>query len=199
MLIDKNGRYSIFSLYPNSDWTDGSETKYVVDDYSDLGKKIMEYGECEFVEDESGNLVDVTKKALPIEVVKAKKIEEMSSACNKTIMCGVTVGDKHYSMTEFDQINLQAVGALAQQNQSVMYHADGEKCTAYSPEEMIPVFTTAYVFSTKTQTYFNYLKFDILAMTTLEQIESVYWGQNLSEQAQQEHDSELAKAGLLNV
>ncbi|MCL2634969.1 MAG: hypothetical protein FWD34_10735 [Oscillospiraceae bacterium] len=48
---------------PNSDWT-GGLAKYVVDDNSDLARKIFSFPAFEPVEDENGNLIDV----IPVEI-----------------------------------------------------------------------------------------------------------------------------------
>ncbi len=183
MLIDNNGRYSIFSLYPNSDWTDGSDTKYVVDDNSELANKIMEYGECEFVEDENGNLVDVTKKPLPIEVVRAKKIEEMSQKCHETIVLGVDFNGEHYSLDSDAQTNITNLFMLSQNPataNNLAYHSDGNVCRKYSALEIQGLYSAMFSAVAYNTTYFNLLKDDVSKMTTNGEISAVVYGYPLS-------------------
>lgn len=57
MIIFENKGFQTHSLYPNTDWTD--KALYVVDDNSDIAKKIIQlYPNYDFVV-ENGVLVDV--------------------------------------------------------------------------------------------------------------------------------------------
>ena len=49
---------------PDSDWTGGG-AKYVVDDNSELAKRILSYAAFEPIEDDDGNLTDVIEIELP--------------------------------------------------------------------------------------------------------------------------------------
>lgn len=72
-----------------------------------------------------------------IEYLKVVKIKEMSNACNSAIEEGFSIGDDHYSMTIYDQLNiLSASNELLNGASSVLYHADGQPYREYATEEI---------------------------------------------------------------
>ena len=54
--------------------------------------------------------------------------------CQTTITSGINVGENHYSLNTFDQINISTLGLQAQSGTSVPYHADVD--TAVKPTKM---------------------------------------------------------------
>jgi len=84
---------------------------------------------------------DETPISSSIEYLRQSKIKEMSFICNKTIEKGfdITLGEKihHFSLTVQDQLNLISLSAMASSgSQQIPYHADGELCKFYTPEEI---------------------------------------------------------------
>lgn len=115
---------------------------------------------------------------------KSRKITEMCSICQTTITSGIDYNNEHYRLNTTDQINLTSLGALAQQGKSVPYHADGQVCRIYSPEEMLGLVQTATQFITYNTTYFNLLKHTISDITDIEEVKKIEYGMELSSEYQ---------------
>jgi hypothetical protein len=67
--------------------------------------------------------------------VRAAKKAEIGQACSAAIFAGVTVGGKNYSLADRDQQNINFLFTQALQDTAVSYHADGELCRTYPPDE----------------------------------------------------------------
>lgn len=119
-----------------------------------------------------------------LEQEKERKITEMMACCQSIITNGIDYNGEHYRLNTTDQINLTSLGALAQQGKSVPYHADGQICRIYNPEEMIGLVQSAMQFITYHTTYFNLLKHTILDMIDIETVNSVEYGMELSSEYQ---------------
>ena len=121
---------------------------------------------------------------------KDKKINQMSRRCSEVITEGVDVelsdgNTYHFSLTVEDQLNLITISAMIAEGQTVLpYHADGEQCVFFSAEDMLKVIDTATDFKTYHTTYFNSLKTYILALETIEEVESLYYGVDIPEEYQ---------------
>lgn len=105
-----------------------------------------------------------------LEIAIAKKHDEIARECKKAIHCGVTVNYRQYSLTEDDQQNISVLKDLAKQGFPVPYHADGEPCRRYEPEEFLEIATQATLHIVEETTYCNLL---IRYVETLESVEAV--------------------------
>ena len=124
-----------------------------------------------------------------IEEMKRLKIKEMSSTCNKIIEAGfdITLSNEihHFSLTVQDQLNLISLSSMAAQGISqIPYHADGELCKYYTPEEINAIVNQATYFKTYHTTYFNGLKAYINSLETIEEINVITYGTPLPEEYQ---------------
>lgn len=117
-----------------------------------------------------------------LEKLKERKITEMSAASQTTITNGIDYNEKHYRLNTTDQINLTSLYALAQVGTSVPYHADGEVCRVFTPEEMCGLVQNATKWVIYHTTYFNLLKHQILALETEDEIKAVYYGIELKDE-----------------
>ena len=121
---------------------------------------------------------------------KDKKINQMSRRCSEVITEGVDVelsdgNTYHFSLTVEDQLNLITISAMIAEGQTVLpYHADDEQCVFFSAEDMLKVIDTATNFKTYHTTYFNSLKTYILALETIEEVDSLYYGVDIPEEYQ---------------
>lgn len=115
---------------------------------------------------------------------KSRKITEMCSVCQTTITSGIDYNNEHYRLNTTDQINLTSLGALAQQGKPVPYHADGQVCRIYSPEEMVGLVQAATQFITYHTTYFNLLKHTISDINDIDEVKRVEYGMELSSEYQ---------------
>lgn len=119
-----------------------------------------------------------------LDAAKNYKITEMSAICQTTITNGIDYNDEHYRLNTTDQINLTSLYSLAQLGQSVPYHADGQVCRIYTPEEMIGLAQAGTQWIIYHTTYFNLLKHQILEMSTVEEVEAVTYGMELKPEYQ---------------
>lgn len=117
--------------------------------------------------------------------IKNRKIKELCSLNQTTIINGIDFENKHYRLNTTDQINLTSLYSLAQLGQSVPYHADGELCEIFPAEKMINLVQTAIKFIIYHTTYFNLLKHQVLDMTDKEEIEAVSYGDELKDEYKQ--------------
>lgn len=146
---------------------------------------IVEREEEEYEEEPYVNPIDTTT----IEFVRSSKIKEMSHTCNKTIEAGfdITLSNQihHFSLTIQDQLNLISLSSMAAQGMSqIPYHADGELCKYYTPEEINAIVNQATYFKTYHTTYFNGLKAYINSLETIEEINAITYGTPLPEEYQ---------------
>lgn len=119
---------------------------------------------------------------ITIDFVKKQKINEMSVACSNVITHGfdVVLSDNeshHFSLTTQDQLNLITVTTLMTAGEtSIPYHADGELCKFYSPDDMTIISTGATNFKTYHVSYFNSLKSYIESLNDIETISAITYG-----------------------
>lgn len=116
---------------------------------------------------------------------KQRKINEISLTSQSMIINGVEFNGKRYRLNTTDQINMSALSAMAQIGNKVPYHADGEICRVFEPEEMVQLAQTATNWIVYHTTYFNLLKHQILEYDNLEDVKKVYYGTKLKDEYQQ--------------
>ena len=202
MIVNNDLSWHVCSMYPNLDWT--KSAKYIVDDNSDLANKIL--NECPYgftpVEDSEGNLIDVKPNEQPIEQLKQNKAKEIVSISTQAIQQGIDCEydgkTSHYSLSDFDQSCIMARGLSAQQGKTVSWHADGEDCRLYTPQEFSALYVTVDLFITHHQTYSNQLKKQMQEMTNAGEINSINYGETqLDETHQSTYDEMIANEYVL--
>lgn len=134
------------------------------------------------IRDSINALQDDSLEVDALEKLKERKITEMSAASQTTITNGIDYNEKHYRLNTTDQINLTSLYALAQAGTSVPYHADGEVCRVFTPEEMCGLVQNATKWVIYHTTYFNLLKHQILSLETEDEVKSVYYGIDLKDE-----------------
>ena len=111
----------------------------------------------------------------------------MSEACASAIEAGfgIQLSDghmHHFSLTVVDQVMVMALAEKAKAGQTLLpWHADGEACQFFSPEDILAVYSRMEDLITYEETYFNSLKQYILSMNVIEQINAVTYGQEIPE------------------
>lgn len=115
---------------------------------------------------------------------KQRKINEVSLISQSMIINGVEYGGKRYRLNTTDQINISALSAMAQLGNKVPYHADGEICRIFEPEEMLALTKTATSWVVYHTTYFNLLKHQILEYDNIDDVNKVYYGIELKDEYQ---------------
>ena len=125
------------------------------------------------------------------------KISEINTAMAKAIIRGTDAttskGVQHFTMTDEDQINITNWGALAKQGKTVPYHADGEACRPYSPEEMLSVIKSVTYWKAHHTTYGNLLKHQIMEYTDINKVAEVTYGETeLNDTYKTQYDESMA-------
>lgn len=132
-----------------------------------------------------------------LEYVREGKISEMSRACRTTIESGFDLELRgeihHFSLDTQDQLNLISLSGMAQTQELIPYHADGESCIFYTAEEINSIVAAATQFKIYHTTYYNALKGYINALETIEEISAITYGTVIPE----EYQSDVLKA-LIN-
>lgn len=175
MVLYNDKSFVTNSSFPNTDFM--GDADYVIPDDSELADKIISlYPNFKIVTDDEGNVTDIVEIPISAEDIIPTKKEELSKACEATIIAGVDVGDKHYSMTIEDQANILAWMAVAQTGKAVPYHSDGNPCEVYSAEDFLAVANAAVAYKTHHTTYCNLLMRQVEEMTDAEKIKAVAYG-----------------------
>lgn len=117
---------------------------------------------------------------------KERKVLELSSVCQGNITAGVDVeidgGMEHFSYDDEDQINIKELFDLSvQTNCGVYYHADGQSCKLYTVEQIISIYAIAATNKMQHTTYFNQLRSYINALNDIDSVNSVMYGQKLTD------------------
>lgn len=125
-------------------------------------------------------LVVFISEEISLTNAKAQKINELSKTCEQTIINGVQIDDKHYSMALTDQLNLESLkttimaGATA-----VPYHSDGENCSLHSSTDFLRIYNVCAAHKISQTTYFNQLKQYVESLNDVNSINAVTYGQEL--------------------
>lgn len=120
-----------------------------------------------------------------LEEIKNTKIEEISKACNFNIVHGAYMevdGEMQlFSYKPEDQSNLISALQLSIATQmSMPYHADGENCRLFTPEEITQLYILEMTNLTHNQTYMNQLKMYIESLDDKLAVEAVLYGNELT-------------------
>ena len=115
-----------------------------------------------------------------LEFIRSAKIAEMSAACRTTIEKGIDLELRgeihHFSLDTQDQLNLISLSAMAQTQDLIPYHADGEVCIFYTADEINNIVSAATSLKVYHTTYYNALKNYINSLSTIEEIAAVTYG-----------------------
>lgn len=123
---------------------------------------------------------------LSFEFILNNKLEELSTNCRLTIENGFDLelrGEiRHFSLTTQDQLNLMNLNMLAQTQQLIPYHADGEACEFYTPNEINEIIAAANTFKNYQIAYNNSLKAYVNALESVEEISAITYGTPIPEE-----------------
>lgn len=115
-----------------------------------------------------------------IEKLRASRLAEVSAACEAAIYEGVDImtskGTEHFALTINDQTNISNLSVAAQSGVAVLYHADGELCRVFSPEEMLAVADAAVKYKTYQTTLCNHINAWIRRAETVEELSTIHYG-----------------------
>lgn len=136
----------------------------------------------------------------PIIQAKEVKLDELSTICNEMIYAGTDVqmsdgSTKHFTYTLADQANISEMfTAVMAGATEYPYHADGESCMMYSAADIITIYSTLSSMKTGQITYQNQLKQYVKMLDTVEDIEAVTYGQELTGEYLEAYANLIAQA-----
>ena len=133
-----------------------------------------------------------------VQQAKEQKIKFLNETCARVIEAGIDVGDEHYSLTYADQINLSKLASQAAMYPTlpIFYHADGELCRSYTPEEILYIAQIAVAWVTYHTTYFNFAKAYINTLTSFDVVAYFKYGQSLSPELEEQLEAILETTGI---
>ena len=132
---------------------------------------------------------------------KEKLIADMSDKCHEVIDSGfdAQLSDEniyHFSLKIEDQLMIQALALKVKSGETILpYHADGENCRYFSPEEIELLYSNMENIITYNTTYFNSLRDYILNITDEITLNKIEWGIDIPE----EYQSDVLKDLLSNM
>lgn len=136
--------------------------------------------EEEEIDEEESEEIDESIEPDTIEYIRASKLLEMSHACRTTIESGFDLDLRgethHFSLTTQDQLNLMSLGTMVDTQSLIPYHADGEECIFFTPEEIKEIIAAAASFKNYQLSYHNSLKTYINTLDTIEAIAAITYG-----------------------
>lgn len=126
-------------------------------------------------------LVVFISEEISLTNAKTQKINELSEACEQTIINGVQIDDKHYSMALTDQLNLESLKTTIMAGATtVPYHSDGENCSLHSSTDFLRIYNVCAAHKISQTTYFNQLKQYVESLNDVNSINAVTYGQELT-------------------
>jgi len=137
-----------------------------------------------------------------IEDVRDNKLNELSVHCNDIILNGVDVklenGEtKHFSYNIEDQTNIKDLFDIVLQTKVPQYyHADGESCMEYSPEDIIQIYVQESLNKIESITYYNQMKLYIYSLLDEDEINSIHWGTELTGEYLETYNNAIKQAIL---
>ena len=134
-----------------------------------------------------------------LSVIRSAKLQEISEACNNTIVAGidVVIGDRtdHFNLALEDQSNINNLFRVVELGGTEFpYQADGGKCRIYTALEIAQIYIAAQTAITSQTTYHNALKAYVQSLTDVEKISAVTYGMNLPKKYAAEMNEKLAVA-----
>ena len=117
---------------------------------------------------------------LTLEEIKSITLKRIDGKCSETIMSGVIVNNKLYTLTELDQLSLNAALGQANAGESPIYYAAvGEPLTAYTGEQIRAIHKEAYNWGIVNLTYYALLKTWIAQETNADILAEIMYGSSL--------------------
>lgn len=138
---------------------------------------------------ENGYITKVSQGTIPepdIELIRESKLQEISNQCNQVILSGVDVetsqGTNHFNLSLEDQSNIgNLFNLVILGGTEYPYQSDGGVCTIYSAEDIIKIYVASQTHITYNTTYHNLLKSYVQSLETVDEINSVNYGDELIE------------------
>lgn len=142
--------------------------------------KIVDGELVETTDAEKRSVIDANY-AEELKNAKIAKQAEISSTCEALIVKGVEINGESFAYELDDQNNILNNTNLAlQTGLDVPYHADGKPCRLFTPTEIASIYIAQEHNLTHNITYNNQLKLYVDTLTTVEEVNAVQYGQELT-------------------
>lgn len=136
------------------------------------------------------------------ELQKAKdtKNSALSATCQQVIYNGLDVQfssgvTEHFNYTELDQLNIKEMFDAVRMGAAMYpYQSEDGSCRVYTAEEIITIYQTLAGNKTGNITYYHQLKEYVNSLTTLEEIDAVVYGQELTGEYLEHYNEMIAIA-----
>ena len=121
-----------------------------------------------------------------IETVRKIKLQEISEACNYTIVSGVDIEFNeetvHFNLSIEDQSNINNLFRVVELGGTEFpYQSDGGECRIYTATEIAQIYIASQTLITTQTTYHNALKQYVQSLSSVEDITAVTYGMELPE------------------
>ena len=122
----------------------------------------------------------------PIETIRKIKLQEISEACNYTIVSGVDIKFNeetvHFNLSIEDQSNINNLFRVVELGGTEFpYQSDGGECRIYTATEIAQIYIASQTLITTQTTYHNALKQYVQSLSSVEDITAVTYGMELPE------------------
>lgn len=129
---------------------------------------------------------------------KMAKISELVALNDLAIDAGTTVtlstGEENFTYTLADQSNISEMFmAVVMGATEYSYHQNGETCHMFNAGDIITLYGTLSMYKTNLLTYFNQLKNYVGSLTSVEDIQAVTYGQELTGEYLASYNDLMAK------
>ena len=140
---------------------------------------------------------DIGKPYPTIEQLRADKLDELNGCCSAAIYSGVTVGGKHYRLTENDQLSLNAaIGLATASGTSISYAADGETGTLMTAAELAAVGKAGYDWGYVCRSYYGLLYAWVARETDVDKLNTIKYGSKLPDDLMQQLGARCQSVGI---
>lgn len=130
-------------------------------------------------------------------VAKEKALQRIDGKCSGAIFGGVTLADKHYSLSLVTQQNLKtAQDKITAGATSVIFAADGEEPTVHTAEQITAISNAAYEWGVVNTSYYAKLQKWIVRETDTAVLNAIDYGSMLPNDLMTELATLLAGAGI---
>lgn len=136
----------------------------------------------------------------PVEVARAAKVAEISTACSAAIDAGTSVDlpsgtREEFTYTVADQANVSEMfTACLAGATGYIYHANNAPCKTYPVADVVAIYGTLSMYKTGQLTYHNQLRQFVNSLTTAEDIQTVTYGQPLIGEYLTQYNALMAEA-----
>lgn len=136
----------------------------------------------------------------PVEVARAAKVAEISTACSAAIDAGTSVDlpsgtREEFTYTVADQANVSEMfTACLAGATGYIYHANNAPCKTYPVADVVAIYGTLSMYKTGQLTYHNQLRQFVNSLTTAEDIQTVTYGQPLIGEYLTQYNELMAEA-----